>query len=325
MPRTIPIATKREWLESYEHGKPEESIAKGAKRDARTIKRGIQEARLERAASTVLTDQIRQAVQKHQEDLTAMLETIDAGLVVPGTELAASASVTETGSTISIAPGVVTGHDLSGVRYVTLEAEARTEWGLLREHLKGSRVWRATDQWKKRIAEYLTMTTRLRDEAKRLLETHTGLEVARPITSSPPKRVGKRPRYRGISLPPDRRLYTWSPDLITRARIEEIIGDRSEGLLEEEIDMSADGTGIHHAPSRTPILDCNISNEAEDYMAKIDAAIADLRKTKQITDDVATTYRAAEAQTRKTKQMVEEVRLLRFVPGRCRVCRHLGM
>jgi len=48
MSRKIPMVTKKQWLKEYEEGKSQSAIATKYRRDIRTIKKGIEEARRER-------------------------------------------------------------------------------------------------------------------------------------------------------------------------------------------------------------------------------------------------------------------------------------
>jgi hypothetical protein len=48
MPKKFSVTDKNKWLEEYENGKPEASIASGSSCDLRTVRRGIEEARRQR-------------------------------------------------------------------------------------------------------------------------------------------------------------------------------------------------------------------------------------------------------------------------------------
>jgi hypothetical protein len=83
MPKMIHITDSRNWLQRYEEGKSEASIAKDAKRDIKTVKNGIQKAREERRINIVQTEFLREALRKHQDQLLAAITEIKAALIVP--------------------------------------------------------------------------------------------------------------------------------------------------------------------------------------------------------------------------------------------------
>ena len=76
MPKKFSITDKRKWLEDYENGKSEASIASDSRCDPRTIRRGIEEARRGRDAQAARIDLLKQAVLKHQKRLTNKLEEL---------------------------------------------------------------------------------------------------------------------------------------------------------------------------------------------------------------------------------------------------------
>jgi len=77
MPKKFSVTDKNKWLEDYENGKSESSIANDSSCDLRTVKRGIEEARRQRDAVAARVDLLKQAVLKHQERLMKKLNALN--------------------------------------------------------------------------------------------------------------------------------------------------------------------------------------------------------------------------------------------------------
>ena len=89
MPKKFSITDKKKWLEDYENGKPEASIAGDSSCDLRTIRRGIEEARRGRDAQTARIDLLKRALLNHQEHLLNKLEELLSTLTMPAHDWAA--------------------------------------------------------------------------------------------------------------------------------------------------------------------------------------------------------------------------------------------
>ena len=76
MPKKISIIDKREWLRLDEEGKSEAWIAKEKKRNIRTIKKGIEDARRERDAQLARSELLRGALRNHQDHMLALINEL---------------------------------------------------------------------------------------------------------------------------------------------------------------------------------------------------------------------------------------------------------
>ena len=83
MSKKISIQEKRKWLDMYEQGKTEVQIAREMHRDPRTIVKGLEEASKDRRLASAEAEMLRNALFRHQDQLTGILENITKMLVLP--------------------------------------------------------------------------------------------------------------------------------------------------------------------------------------------------------------------------------------------------
>lgn len=124
MPRgpKIPPATRREWLEAYDRGERIDKIARDAGRTERTIKEHIKRARQEREQREVRAGLLREAYQRHYEDLLDVAKRLQEAAQMP--------------SPNGLLPIV----------------DRRTQMlvDALRSHIPDSRLWRVWKEWEDR-------------------------------------------------------------------------------------------------------------------------------------------------------------------------------
>src|SRR4030042_3997977 len=133
MPKKIPITTIRDWLEQYEQGKSEATISREARRDPRTVRRGIQMARQERDTRTARSDMVRMALQKHQTDLFEVVESLQKALVVPPPNMPAFSSE-PVSQVLHLSEGDATWRKNQGWTFQSI-IESSPKWGLFQEHM----------------------------------------------------------------------------------------------------------------------------------------------------------------------------------------------
>ena len=181
---------RREWLEEHERGTALDVIARGAKRDQRTVKSNVERARLERDFQVAQREQLREALRSHQEDMLALLGRLmqaaqmseqNIGLLVApdfgledllSAEDLAGYSQVPLGPTL-VAPEVFPGapflssstqegalsavsvlRDADGPNQAILAEEGSILWQGVKEHI-GSRepLWRLISHWKQALLE----------------------------------------------------------------------------------------------------------------------------------------------------------------------------
>ena len=303
MPKQFTLADKKKWLAHYENGKTELWIAREeAHCNVRTVKKGIEEACREHDARTARVELIKDALKKHQESLLAAIEEILSALKVPPPNLVlpwtweSRRSMPLEGARAEVRSGhapVVT---------IVLTGESKAEWGLLEEHLKRDRIWKVLTQWKRTLAAHLEQRIAMQHRILALLEKKTGYElVDRSVTppfvyrNNAARLLYETALHRVIEIPDDTNLEG------------RIVADTVTG------EVTYGGAILAKAPGNEEQCKKNILHAFHELEASSEAI------------RVAQTYRAVEELTTKAKRAVEEISLLKLVPGRCRVCRRLGL
>ncbi len=304
MPKKVSIVEKREWLADYESGKSEASIAGKARRDVRTIKKGIEEARLERDTHMARADLIKEALRSHNESLLKLIrETLSAvklpssNQTIPWKDEGIPGSIRINGVNVQCE-----NWPESKVTSIILDTEDKIEWGLLEEHLKPERSWRLLDQWKKALAAHLEARIATKRKLANLLKEKT--------------------EYQLVDLPNSGSfLYSSSVDFLFQKMTQRLLQLADTSDLENNIITDVekgdvkygDSTILAHAPGK--------EEECRQHILEALDELPLSNEAKSVID----TYLVAEDLTVKVRRIVEEISLLGLVPGQCRVCRRLGM
>ena len=292
MPKKFAIVQLREWLEHYEQGESEISIARGAHCDVRTVKKGIEQARLERDAAAARADLIREALRKHQGRLLSIIDEIVSKLAI---------SYSDSGL---LDWNVARSQESEAIPAdLQLGSEHTQEWGLLQEHLKGDPMWKALAQRKGALATFLNAKWTFRRKALALLESRTGTKLVDD---------------RAAVLPPVAYISSMGP-LFFEAAIRECLAIPYGRDLERDINIDAD-RGIVYG--RTVIAE--VPGKEEDWKRNVLAALKELLASPEALE-AAKTYGELEEYTERARNAAQEVHLVGMVPSRCRVCRRLGM
>jgi len=302
MPKIIPLQDMREWLQNYEQGKSEAAIAKEAHRDLKAVKRGIEWARNERDAATARAGLLKDALSNHQEKLLGIIDRILSALILPPPDLPLVKEKDGPLIPTQLLGTTVSYHKDTGL-VVTLWDEDTTYGELLREHLARDRMWALLDQWRKAMGAHIEAGVGLKLKVEMLLEIKTGCQlVSEPIDS------------------PFMYSYT-AVDIIYQATGRSALGFPSGINLEERLVADPDSQEVRYGPGT--IFAENV-NDAEKCRANILDAFESLQIVSEI-KKLQETYENLKASTYKARRATEEISLLRLVPGRCRVCRRLGI
>lgn len=304
MPRKIPLTQMRDWLQSYERGKSEAAIARQARRDVRTVKKGIEQARREQDAHTARAELLKDALRKHQDDLLGVVNALLSALVMlpPGLEL-------QWEQYVSLRPiplaGATATYDSGKGWTITLHVEAESRWELLQQHLGRDSMWNAVAKWKNALALHIEARIALKRKTAALLKERTGYDVVQyPETAS---RVGS--------------VYPAAVDLFYQVGLNRALGIADRTNPEESIVATPDGY-IGHRPGGTRLA--YTRDSSEECRTNILAAFKDLQVSPEAKEARATYLEAGEF-TDKAKRAVEEISLLGMITGQCRVCRRLGI
>lgn len=304
MPKKFPLAETRKWLDLYEKGKSEVSIAKQAHCDVRTVKKGIEHARREREAVIARAELLKEALRKHQDGLLETLEEILSSLSVTPVDSAVLGWETPNFTTIEAAKA-----ELGGVEVVSdvvaLGAERRAEWVLLQEHLKRDPLWRVLADRQKALAEHFDAKTAFQRKTVALLKDKTGYKV---VDDS------------GAVTPPFVYIYT-TGSLFFKVAIRRVLGIPNRTNPEENIVIDPTMGEVKHGIGT--IL-AKVPGKEEECKRNLLLALKELPQTAEA-ERVANTYKVLEESTAKARKPVEEILLLGLVPGQCRICSRLGI
>lgn len=304
MPRKIPLTEKREWLNLYEQGNSEASIARDAHRDVKTIKRGIEEARNERNASIVKAELLKNAVGRHHDQLLDVIRNIMDALAPPIPDLELRREPDGSLAPIRLSGATVSYDSMKGLVLV-LHDENTIQWELLREHLRRDRLWNTLNQWKKSVVAHIQARTALHLKAEMLLEESTGLTELQHIDNAPEAGY----------------FYPGAVGLLYQVVLKAALQILDSVNLEEQI-AAESGPYVSHGETGSPLAYC--PGRVEECKQNVLAAYKKLQESPEV-EKLAATYREAREATTKTKRAVEEIYLLRLVPGQCRICRRLGV
>lgn len=309
MPRKFSTVDKKEWLEKYESGKSEASIASGSRCDIRTIRRGIEEARRERDAQAARVEVLKHAVLKHQERLVQKLEEILSALALPAYDWAVL-SWYQTGASILTEANLDVedplkdedGDDLKGPGVRADVAEDMVDY-MLKQHLRGDKLWKLIARRERAYASHRSARLALQCKVVKLLEARTGCDL----------------EARGDAQPPSLCSYT-AGELCYRIVLGRAFGEYTNDSWQDEIvvDMSGD-----HVVYRNSIL-AHVPGKAGEFRENLVNAFREAQVTVEVTR-VQNTYEDLATATLGARRAIEEVKQLGLVPGACNVCRRLGM
>ena len=297
MPRKFDDAKKKEWLELYDEGKSEKWIAEQVECDVRTVKNGINDARLKRDVTVARIELVKDALHNHQKELLGELDRIKASLVVPERDFAV---LSWYGGKDSILGD--TGEEIN-----LEEGEDSTMHRLLKEHLRRDKLWRALTQWKKATANHLAAKLEFQRKTVTLLEEKTGYKLAGDDGTPPyvcSYTAGHVTYKKAIELAfatPDKKAQK---DIIEKMEAAIMVNTNNGDVIQGGSVLAPGGGQATRQHLLDTVKTLGTSPEAR--------AVVD-------------TYHTLELITTKARRVVEETRLLGMVPGQCQICRRLGM
>lgn len=296
MPKKYSPDDRNKWLKELEAGKSEKWIANYHKVDLRTVRAGIIEARRSREFQTARTDLVRDALKKHQEGLLAAISSLGSSIALP---------------VIDYAPvpwyqnkePVFSPENLKEARELLLKEgiSDKNTPGILRQHLKGNRLWRAIDRWHKAYTEHLLARLELQYKIIALIRETTGLEVVSQPHSPP-------------------FIYSYTAgELFYKNSLGNIISGQSDVDLLTNIRIDETRHCICCGGSTLAVL---TGNEKE-YRSHLIKVYEKVKKTKELAE-VATTYRGLENLLPPIKEVISEYLQVGLLPGSCNICERIG-
>jgi len=298
MPRKIPIETQREWLRMFESGMSESKIAKKAKAGLNTVKRNLELARVEKISQTVQVELYRNALQKHQDQLIDLVQSIDYAVEVPEIEL----HIPLGADTVTLEGGKVT-YQAEQVKPVILDAESKPEYELLREHLRSDPLWPVLAAWKLSLATHVLDRVNLKERVTDVISTKTGFQIS-SIQISPPF------VYENTAV-----------DMFYNDSLRYALGTKE--THDYNFQTHGDGKGQVTYGAGTGLAEVSPEQEAN-TIKQLLSAYKDIKKLPEIAK-VAVSYNELGETTEKAKNTLQEILLLGIITGKCRICARLGI
>jgi len=288
MSRKISIQEKRKWLDLYDQGETEIEIASQTKHDVRTIIKGIEEASKDRRLASAETEMLRNALFKHQDQLTAVLNNIATMLVLPSHSLEIRERREDILAPIPLS-GALLKHVSKEEMVLEIHDESKLEWDLLKEHLKQEKLWDSIRQWRKALVDHVFARWQFKQGIKLDLAEDTYL---RSLHDKDSKKADTLLREL-VEL-----LY----DVVTQR----ILGIQNATNVENAID------------------DILASYDATAEFRQKTVSLFSSLPTSEGARRVTSTYAILGDITRAAKRQADEILLLGMITGKCRVCRRLG-
>ncbi len=303
MAKKISMVTKREWLKSYEKGITQEAISKKNKRDVRTIKKAIEDARRERDSHQVYAEMLKEALHGHQQDLMILLEQLKEFLkpFLSFKEIPYKFSEFEY---FNIHGGKVRYETLPQMKVldIKLDIEEQPLWPLLKEHFKQDPFKKSFDNWERILESLLDELMNLKQKMVKLLKDETDYKVKDTNTK------GSFILDSGV----DHLFDYYCTHALSLIGLREML---------DNIHVEPKTGQVKYGEGTTLAL---CQGEEEKCKNSIITALEKLLVTEETKAYFITRQRHKES-IEKVKRDVDEIIMARLVPGQCRVCRRLGL
>lgn len=300
MPKKYFPSDHKKWLEEFDDCKTERELAKKYDCDIRSIRKGIGEARRARDLAQARIYLVREALQKHHEDLVDILNDMNKTLKTPPENLEVARS---TGSVELPIEGGKYIRDEKGQSKVELSFEGKLGWKLVKEHLP----WRHPlitefHKWKRYLKEHIDDRFAFKDKLVNLLEEETGYKISNEALKPPFIYRDAVPYFYGPAL---KRAHNKSDETNPEKRI---TIDTDNNRI-----VSQGGTKLAKAP-----------RNGEETIKKIQMAYFKLLQSTEF-QNVDESFARLVKLTIKLREQLEETRMLRLFPNECRVCKQIGI
>lgn len=295
------IKETREWLDLYESGWSEAHLAQRKGRDIRTIRKYITEAQAERRFDQAELEVLKTALTKHQEQLLATLNELDAAIALPEPDTRFYFDQDTYKIEFNAGKVVATQPESSTDIIVNLELENSLLFTLVEQHLNHNLTFFSLKGWKAACENYINRCIFFRKELVEGMDRmgrEVGIEVCAEARDE-----------KGILL-----------DFICKNSFKFILlNDRT--ILEkavERLQINKNRGEIIIKPGTT-LLSCPGAEEAcLEAITKL-LSTDNLKKFTYIRE----AYKQLETETQTLKRDIQTLILTNFLPGECDVCRRL--
>ncbi len=302
MPKGFSDADKNKWLELFEAGKTERRIAADdARCDLRTVRKGIEEARRNREGVVIRRELLKDAFRKHQDDLMAKLDRIMSAITLPPKDLTVLSWLTSEDLVLTGPPETVDQHAINAKMPLAIASEGALT-GLLKEHLRNDTLWKAIAQFEKVYEAHLKARIALQRKVASILQDTTGYELT---------------DQSGAPLP---FLYSNAGGWLYSVAVGSAFAPVKSVDVERYIVANSEaGNVTYHGSILAEATGCE-----EQTKAALIRALHEVLCVPEVAP-VADTYRTLQDAAAKARQTGDGIKLLNMIPGRCEVCRRLGI
>ncbi|MFU8796719.1 MAG: hypothetical protein ACNA7X_05445, partial [Dehalococcoidia bacterium] len=174
---------------------------------------------------------------------------------------------------------------------------------MLKQHLRGDKLWKLIARRERAYSAHRSARVDLQCRVVRLLEARTGCALDEW----------------GDAQPPSVCSYT-TGELCYRFALGHSFGELTDSSWQDEIVVDSSGDHVVH---RNYIL-AHAPGKAAEFRENLVNAFREAQPTVEVTR-VKNTYEELATATLGARKAIEEIKQLGLVPGRCDICRRLGM
>lgn len=309
MRKKISTELIKEWVEDYEQGKTESFIAKkdiNNLYDARTVKKHIDQARLRRDARSANVEILKEAINKHQGQLLACINNIISAFEMPPGDLAFLENKYGLFMPIQLSSAKAK-YDDKEKWAIILDAESTPHWELLREHLRGDRLWALINKWQAAMGSHIGSRLTFKNKVESLFNKKTGYKVRKGDTTISEKGY----------------LYPGGCNFFYQMEIDKALGFPMEKYVPLK-ECIVDNTQGHLQAIPGNITLAYSPGSEDNCKQAIIEACGEMQNSAE-RKTVWSTYQELKQSAVKAQKAAEEISLLGLVPGTCRICRRLGI
>jgi hypothetical protein len=297
MPKIFSDTDKLKWLELYNEGNSEKWISIKYKCDARTIKRGIEQARRRQDVVLARRELVKDALRKHQDTLFDELDRMSVSLYLPAQDNVVL--LWQHGGDSILKESETDISTLIKIPYSEDTAVGR----LLKEHLSNDRLWKVLSRWRKAYIAHLLARTALQRKIVSVIQDKTGYKMIDGKKTSQPF------------------LYSYTTgDLFFRTILQHALNLKTEFDPEHDITVNTVNGDIRYGG----LVLGEVLGDVEKTKDKLIEAFHELKGSTEAVS-VAETYKALEETITKVREVIENLKLLGLLPGLCEICKRLGM
>lgn len=325
MPRKSKVSPeqRKKWLKQHSEGVPQDEIAAADRVVRRTVREGIERARVEADFEVAQREQLREALRGHQQDLLRQIGRIQDVTTVPAPDYRVYGKPEKwledsdqegavSGSTAlnepmpaSLRPGegapqVNVIQNADGPQTVSLSDEGSALWTALKAHTGAKDpLWKAIGNWTR---------VRLRQEKSRWELTMAIKNLAKEEIHLPVLGASSdQPRI--------------TPQLIALARQTVMQDAFGQPYIDPSGELEWQGSNLVHTRHGVTLVVRSMADDVTIGQVKVVMrAATDLTEPRAEAEE----YRALESATDKVHGECEQYRLMHFVAGRCSICKRLG-